>query len=466
MALLLVLFKLALGALVLASGFRALSDDDYSRIVIAQSLAEAPRLDPSGTSWLPFPFYLHGFAHALFGPGLSVARGTALLLGASSTLLAWFAARTLGASRGGAFAGALLASAFPYSALLGVAALPEALTAGLIVFGAATLATKEHPLRLAGAVALFCACLSRYEAWPAALTFALLTGAEARRSRALWLPVLAAIAAPLLWLAHGVAVHGDALFFVERVTAYRAALGGPEQSLLARLVWYPLALLRCEPELAALGIVALIATRMLELGSARAPYSRLFACLAALLLFLIVGSVRGGVPTHHAERALLPIWFGVALFSADVLIRAWSLLGSRARVVLALAAALELAGGVVLRPYITDRDGFGDRDAELDIGREARLLGAPELLVGTDDYGYFAVIASYGSPARCQPLRSRDPRRASERDPFSSAEELEAALAARRGAWLVAPRRHEAMLRQIGRIAATNQRFVLMEARR
>jgi hypothetical protein len=32
------------------------SDDDYARVVIAQRLSLA--LDPSGTSWLPFPFWL------------------------------------------------------------------------------------------------------------------------------------------------------------------------------------------------------------------------------------------------------------------------------------------------------------------------------------------------------------------------------------------------------------------------
>ncbi|HEX3855498.1 MAG TPA: hypothetical protein VHW01_31260, partial [Polyangiaceae bacterium] len=37
------------------NGFRALSDDDYARISIAQRFAHTPHIDPSGTSWLPAP---------------------------------------------------------------------------------------------------------------------------------------------------------------------------------------------------------------------------------------------------------------------------------------------------------------------------------------------------------------------------------------------------------------------------
>src|SRR5215204_3578287 len=73
--------KIAVSAAVLAQGFRALSDDDYARIVIAQRFAAQPSLDPSGTSWLPFPFWVHGSMMALFGREPSVARATAIALG-------------------------------------------------------------------------------------------------------------------------------------------------------------------------------------------------------------------------------------------------------------------------------------------------------------------------------------------------------------------------------------------------
>lgn len=71
----LVAVKLALGALVLAMGFTHVSDDDYARTVIAEQFAHAPRLDPSGTSWLPLPFWLAGLAMAACGRTLATARG-------------------------------------------------------------------------------------------------------------------------------------------------------------------------------------------------------------------------------------------------------------------------------------------------------------------------------------------------------------------------------------------------------
>ena len=49
-ALVLAALKLVLGAWVLHLGFTHVSDDDYARTVIAEQFAQAPKLDPSGTS--------------------------------------------------------------------------------------------------------------------------------------------------------------------------------------------------------------------------------------------------------------------------------------------------------------------------------------------------------------------------------------------------------------------------------
>ena len=52
---------------VLALGFDHISDDDFARVTIAQTFASHPKVDPSGTSWLPFPFWAMGAAMLLFG---------------------------------------------------------------------------------------------------------------------------------------------------------------------------------------------------------------------------------------------------------------------------------------------------------------------------------------------------------------------------------------------------------------
>ena len=65
---------------LLGSGFRAISDDDYARTVIAQRFVGAPKLDPSGTSWLPFPFHAMGAAMVLFGRSIEVARWASVVV--------------------------------------------------------------------------------------------------------------------------------------------------------------------------------------------------------------------------------------------------------------------------------------------------------------------------------------------------------------------------------------------------
>ena len=58
---------------------------------------------------------------------------------------------------------------------------PEALTAALMVLALASCVAPGVRRRLVGAVAIACACLSRYEAWPVAFAFALSCLADARR---------------------------------------------------------------------------------------------------------------------------------------------------------------------------------------------------------------------------------------------------------------------------------------------
>ncbi|HSN98938.1 MAG TPA: hypothetical protein VLS89_11655, partial [Candidatus Nanopelagicales bacterium] len=125
---LVLLAKLAASAAALALGFRAVSDDDFARVVLAQAWAEAPQLDPTGTSWLPAPFWLTGAALRLFGPTLDTARALAFALGLASAALVYLAARWITEHHPAPRApllGALIAAVFPWSACLGVATVPE-----------------------------------------------------------------------------------------------------------------------------------------------------------------------------------------------------------------------------------------------------------------------------------------------------------------------------------------------------
>src|SRR5579863_3185512 len=89
--------KLAVSVWVLTHGFSHVSDDDYARTVIAEQFAHAPRLDPSGTSWLPLPFWVLGTSMMALGRSLAVARSVAVVLGTAAVVLPYAALRSRGA---------------------------------------------------------------------------------------------------------------------------------------------------------------------------------------------------------------------------------------------------------------------------------------------------------------------------------------------------------------------------------
>jgi hypothetical protein len=448
-------------AVVLASGFRALSDDDYARVVIAQRFSENAALDPSGTSWLPLPFWLYGALMKVFGPSLGVARATAFALGVASALLVFGAARLLGLARSAAVISALLGGAIPYSAYLGVATVPESLSAALCVVGAAALASSASRARLLGALALAGACACRYEPWAVAAAFAAFSALDAYRLRS---PALAgaaalALAFPLLWMAHGAHGHGDALFFVQRVSAYQHALGGGPDSLAERLFRFPLALFKTEPEIMTLALAGVGASLLLGFRSELDRFKRPALALAALLAALVAGDLGAGAPTHHAERALLAVWLVCAVIAGTFVPKTLAALAPVKRFVAATAALIVLIALGALRPSVSGID----RSDEIAIGDEARRLGADRVAVATPDFGYFAITAALAEPSRVLVMDDRDPRGPRIADAFESVDSLRRRLGELGARWLVAGRVHDATALQVGRPAYENAQFSLLE---
>jgi len=431
------------------AGFRALSDDDYARISIAQRFAQEPHFDPSGTSWLPAPFWAYGAAFRGFGTGLGVARTLAIVLALAATVLVYVAARVLGTSRIAAIAAAVLSCMLvPYSAFLGVAALPEVPCAALLLFSAATLAASDPRLRALGGGSLILACLSRYEAWPIAAVYAafcLWDAVRLRRSSYLGCALLA-LSGPTLWLILGHISHGDAWFFVGRVTAYRRALGGSEASLWRRLLEYPWALIWNAPTLCILfPIFALTAPKTRQPDGPR--YARTAVAMLALLSFLMLGSVRDGVPTHHAARVLLPLWFfGCVVAGREFARRATDAAGRwRMAIVVAAIATIPLVHGL---DSPSDEGCFAQRTLELEAGSAARLSTKLGLAIDSADYGYFAVQAGFGSPLGTSVLDDHDPRRPkpASASPFATADTLERALRERGARFAVLTLAHAPLL--------------------
>jgi hypothetical protein len=409
-------FRLAVSGLLLSNGFAAISDDDYARVVIAQRFIETPSLDPSGSSWLPLPFWLVGASMKLFGPGFATARGVALTEGVIAAWLVWLAARWLGANRPQALLAGLISVAFPYAAWLGAATVPESLTAGLTTLGATSLASTDGRRRIWGALALSLACLSRYEAWPAAAVFGCVCLWDAKRARrpALLAAACLGSAGCLAWLLHGVWTHGDATFFLTRVADYKAALGTDTTPASHRLLQVPRAVLFTEPEVTLGALALLVANNRVGNRDLVRRLRRPMLMVPATLVFLATGNLIGGTATHHPERALLSIWY-LAAAALPLLAASW-VRTRRARrpgpdlLLKPLGALIIFA---LCRGLALPRGQFTDRSAELALGQTARRIDSHGFLaVATLDYGYFAIIAGFASPARSHLLDSLDPRRA------------------------------------------------------
>jgi Dolichyl-phosphate-mannose-protein mannosyltransferase len=441
------LAKAAASAAVLAAGFRAVSDDDFSRVVIAEQWARAPQWDASRTSWLPFPFWIVGSTMKLAGRSLDTARLTAAALGVAAALVVYAAARWMGEERRAATAGAVVAAVFPWSARLGVATVPELFTAALSLLAAAALtpARGGGPRRLLGGAALVAATLSRYEAWPVAMIFAGVCAVAATRSRAERganaLAAALAVTGPALWLACNRAEHGDALHFLARVAAYRQALGA-EGGAAVGLWAYPLAMVREEPGVVALFAAAAATTGlgdgMATLRARLSPYAWPAALTAAQIAALSLAMIKDGAPTHHPERAVLAALLLVALAGGALTVHAIGGGAGRRWRGMVIAAAVGVAVG--LGHTGATSEGFAQRGDEEAIGRAAAAATSPgePVLIEAGDYGYLAVSAAMERPEDAVPDRSVDPRDAKVPSSFDDAAALRQRLALAGARWAAA----------------------------
>lgn len=432
-------------AVVHRLGFVVVSDDDFARVVITQRFAAAPSFDPTGTSWLPLPFWIDGAAMMLFGSSLEVARALAVAAAIASGALLAIVASKLG-MRGSRVVAASCATAWmPWSMQLGVATVPEVPASACAAIGAMTLASNDPAMRVFGGAAMLATTLSRYDAWPMAIAFCALSLVDSARSRDARSRATLAFAGALgvvgivgwsLWQR----VHfGDPFRYLRLVRAYRQALGaGP--SIAQRVLGYPLGVVEELREVLGAAIVATGAAwassraRSSAKSSADLRWSRPLALAAIQLAMLIAGDVRDGAPTHHPERALLGPATIVLFASADA-IGAWldSIARAGRRVAWSIAFAACFLGWIGVRLHRTmwwyDA---APRLREVAAGRALRATVKPGERVLLDtrdfegglDYGYEAVRAAFGRPLDVVIDRDQDPRKPRVASAFESPERL------------------------------------------
>jgi hypothetical protein len=400
LAVALVAVKLVTAAAVLALGFSHVSDDDFARIAIAQAFAKRPALDPSGTSWLPFPFWVAGATFMAAGRSLAVATGLAIVQSAAAWCVLLHALRREHLRGVSALVGALIGMCLPWNVWLGATLVPEGFVGPLL---AAAIIVAAAPNGLGAALLVICT-LSRYESWPVALAIAALwlaQGIRARAGRWVWLSLVAALGT-LAWAAWNLHAHGDALHFLARVTRYRQSLHLAPLALAERVAVYPGAVLSV---MGPFGVVALGAMPALLLSP------RLWGVPLALafvqLVVLIAGELGDGAPTHHPERAVLAIV--IVLIVAGV--SGWTSLFTmfaRRRTALAMwfvgaGAALAVWGGawtVRETSHFPGRGGWDTRQTQLARGRA--LSPNARYRVTPCSYEHFALIAAFGRPEQIE----------------------------------------------------------------
>ena len=414
-------------ALVLALGFDHVSDDDFARVTIAQSFAFAPKLDPSGTSWLPFPFWALGSVMIAGGRSLAVARVASITLASLAATLPYLALRLRGATRSAGLLAFAFAALSPWSLWLGASTVPESFTASFtaaaaIALGATSRSRSEKkedaqvdgPARLGFALALLAACLSRYEPWPVAAVLAIVLGNRAlaasspkERGQELLLAAVVSLG-PLAWLAWNAHAHGDALHFFQRVARFKRALGDGTQETVPALLLYPRLLLVQRPDvMVALGCV-LVSGRLLAASGAelRRRWAVPLACAGAQLVFLAYGNVRDGAPAHHPERALLGLVFLTAAFAADAIVGIAVSAPQKAR-----TAALGMAAVVALSWLVNGTGLLGEppaagptevRTSQIAAGRALAGENVEHVVLTPCAYEHFALVAAFGAPERVE----------------------------------------------------------------
>ncbi len=175
----LIYLKVVFQIILLSTGFRWLSADDYCRTVISYNWLQKPEIT-SGV-WLPFHFWLNGF-FMMFIKDLFVAATVITFIFSTASIFFFFKSIEIAFSRRTAFWSSVIFIFFPFQAWLGISGLPEPVffffvLGGLYFFMLWKTKNRKRYLFYA-AVSIALSNGFRYEGWLFSFTLILLTSLD------------------------------------------------------------------------------------------------------------------------------------------------------------------------------------------------------------------------------------------------------------------------------------------------
>lgn len=304
----LIIFKLLFQIIVIQSGLRWLTADDYSRTVISWDWLQSPRIY-SGV-WLSLHFWIEGIFIWIF-KDLTLAPIICNTLFSALTLVYLYLTFERIFTRQVAVISTLIYCAFPFQVWLSTSAMPEP-----VFFFFITLAIyyfvvwyQKHDVKnsiqyiIISAVSLNIANLLRYEGWFFTVAFIIMIGIlsfkKNKNNRQFYINTaysLLSVISILWWLYLNNRDYGDPFFFIKETNKIYAGLSNA--GFLQRVVQYPFFIFYIAPLTTVLGLWKIIQTVRNKRDGFKGNFSllRIFLLfnLVELLLLMLSGIIGSG----------------------------------------------------------------------------------------------------------------------------------------------------------------------------
>lgn len=307
----LIIFKIIFQLIVIQSGLRWLTADDYSRTVISWDWLQNPRVY-SGV-WLSSHFWLSGIFIWMFRD-LTLAPVIASTVFSVLTLAYLYLLFEKIFTRQVAIISCIIYAVFPFQVWLSTSAMPETpffffVTAGIYYFILWESSMQLHSDKRSGgylviAALMFCfSNMLRYEGWFFSIAFALITAVISYKRYRFGKQLLVNYGIALIssvsilwWLWQNYHDYGDAFFFIKETTKIYAGLSSA--GFLQRSIQYPFFIFYIAPLTTALGLWKIVQTIRKKPNGFIGNFSlmRVFLLfnLVELLLLMFSGIVGSG----------------------------------------------------------------------------------------------------------------------------------------------------------------------------